>query len=1108
MDCRRRPALSALSVAIFRAIARFANETHSQQPQQHHNSPHRYDSTGPRLAFVILTALRARPCFFFLLPFLLLLPAVFLSTAANAQQQGSTCSDLNRTIFPWYLGRADNHVYICDGSAFQTLLTATESPMQIGLGTTSPGAGLDVQFPETTVSGVAIGTRYQQTLTAAANGDNLTAVTISPTFVNGSYTGVKNNGLIVASGNVGIGTTAPAAVLDAWAGGASQMQVTSSKVAFNTIGDLGGQLNVSTTGTTRWAFTSTGSLRYFANSPTTTIPLYIAGASGQTADLQEWQNSIATPLAGITASGGAYFTGNVGIGSTAPVSSLDLSQKTDAVALPAGTVGQRPGSPVNGMLRYDSSGTPALEAYVNGAWESLITATGGTSALTLGASASATNPQRSGDATTGLFSAASGTVSIASAGTDVMDVAPTGPNILGTITSGSYSVGYRINGNNAVWQDATNFNLAVGATAFPTTISQSGGGNNGKYNVAVGYQALNADTTGSFNTAVGYSLLVNTTGYGNTATGYEALDANTAGYQNTAVGVYALRANITGYNNVALGDQVLYTNTTGAANTAIGTQALYANTTGQYNTAVGLSALGSNTIGVNNTALGYQAGYDVTTGGHNVIIGDYSTTGVGITTGSNNILIGQNLQELTQTSSNQLDIGNLIFATGLGSGTTMSTGNVGIGTASPSEKLSVASNGASMAPIGLHDTQASGDVYFIDNGYPAVGVFGIRDSNLGQTVLALKGGSVGIGTNAPPAKLSLQGDDEVLRITSALGGNRYYSIGRNSSSGRLYLNAAESGYGGYEFAVYPNGGSANTTAFIVSSSGKAGVGSSVNPSGNFEISNPAAASTDTRYLYLNRSAGNYGYSFDIDDQSSGKMFLQTVVNGSVINLMTFAGASGGSSNPIGIGTTSPANALDVNGSLAIGSYAGTATGASNELIVSGSVGIGSTAPVASLDLSQKTDAVALPAGTTGQRPGSPANGMLRYNSTVPQVEAYYGGAWNALGGGGGGGGGAISAPVTVPIRVITAAGAVTVSATTDYYICVNKTSGAATTVNLPASPATGLMYIIKDCKGDAATNNITVTPASGTIDGASAFVMSTNYQALGVTYNGTQWNTQ
>lgn len=61
----------------------------------------------------------------------------------------------------------------------------------------------------------------------------------------------------------------------------------------------------------------------------------------------------------------------------------------------------------------------------------------------------------------------------------------------------------------------------------------------------------------------------------------------------------------------------------------------------------------------------------------------------------------------------------------------------------------------------------------------------------------------------------------------------------------------------------------------------------------------------------------------------------------------------------------------------------------------GKVGIGSSTPVSSLDLSQKTDAINLPSGTSAQRP-SPVNGMLRYNSTVPQVEAYYSGAWNAL----------------------------------------------------------------------------------------------------------------
>jgi hypothetical protein len=89
-------------------------------------------------------------------------------------------------------------------------------------------------------------------------------------------------------------------------------------------------------------------------------------------------------------------------------------------------------------------------------------------------------------------------------------------------------------------------------------------------------------------------------------------------------------------------------------------------------------------------------------------------------------------------------------------------------------------------------------------------------------------------------------------------------------------------------------------------------------------------------------------------------------------------------------------------------------------------------------------------------------------------------------------------------RVVTAAGAVTV-ATTDYCVVVNKSAGAATAVNLPASPATGLTYIIKDGKRDAATNNITITPAAGNIEGAATYVINTNGGSAMIVYSGTEW---
>jgi hypothetical protein len=47
----------------------------------------------------------------------------------------------------------------------------------------------------------------------------------------------------------------------------------------------------------------------------------------------------------------------------------------------------------------------------------------------------------------------------------------------------------------------------------------------------------------------------------------------------------------------------------------------------------------------------------------------------------------------------------------------------------------------------------------------------------------------------------------------------------------------------------------------------------------------------------------------------------------------------------------------------------------------------------------------IPAGTTAERPVSPVNGQIRYNTTTGQFEGYQGGAWGQLGGGATGGGG-------------------------------------------------------------------------------------------------------
>lgn len=64
---------------------------------------------------------------------------------------------------------------------------------------------------------------------------------------------------------------------------------------------------------------------------------------------------------------------------------------------------------------------------------------------------------------------------------------------------------------------------------------------------------------------------------------------------------------------------------------------------------------------------------------------------------------------------------------------------------------------------------------------------------------------------------------------------------------------------------------------------------------------------------------------------------------------------------------------------------------------------GNTTLDASLDVNgaasfNTTSAVKIPVGTTGQRPGTPVAGQMRYNSTLDQAEIYSGTDWKAVGG--------------------------------------------------------------------------------------------------------------
>lgn len=98
-----------------------------------------------------------------------------------------------------------------------------------------------------------------------------------------------------------------------------------------------------------------------------------------------------------------------------------------------------------------------------------------------------------------------------------------------------------------------------------------------------------------------------------------------------------------------------------------------------------------------------------------------------------------------------------------------------------------------------------------------------------------------------------------------------------------------------------------------------------------------------------------------------------------------------------------------------------------------------------------------------------------------------------------------TAPCTGVINITQkAAGNYTVLVT-DKILQKTAITGGGDTITLPNSLKDGRRIVIIDASGTAGTNNITVTPAAGTINGAASFVMNTNYSSIEVTSDGTNW---
>jgi hypothetical protein len=271
----------------------------------------------------------------------------------------------------------------------------------------------------------------------ARNGDATTGLFSAATSTVSVAVGGVEAMRVISTGSVGIGTSSPLSQLDNTVNSATGLISNLFTVRSTGTYPVNFMNVISTFGLSETDFNgnaislrgsdlqlrNTGSITGILSNQASSLPVNIQGS------VLTFKTATSTSSVSFNEAMRITGSGSVGIGTTAPLVSLDMASLHDAIALPVGTTGQRPTTGVaNGDIRYNSSGTGAVEAYINSNWQSLL-AGSLSSGLILGTSASVTNPQRSGDVTTGLFSPAISTVAVSAAGTQELTVTNTGVGI-------------------------------------------------------------------------------------------------------------------------------------------------------------------------------------------------------------------------------------------------------------------------------------------------------------------------------------------------------------------------------------------------------------------------------------------------------------------------------------------------------------------------------------------------------------------------------------------------------------------------------------------------------------------------------------------------------
>ena len=385
---------------------------------------------------------------------------------------------------------------------------------------------------------------------------------------------------IDSSGNVGIGTTSPGALMELkHASGAARLILNSGDLGVNdtnVIGEIDFHNSDASTDiagvTASIKNVAEGTFANFANSAITFQTNYNV------------RPAVLVERMRISAGG------NVGIGTTAPDSKLTVKDSFDNSATGAelytGGLEVINTSAVVGSYSQLKLGNRGEDPATDGRFLKSITNANNNHSFALGAFAAGTETEH-------LRVLQNGNVGI---GTTTPTAAL---QVVGDVHAGLSNTG---TGCNFIGSGAGESNSGINSSGFGY---QSLYQNTGLGNTASGYQSL-YQNTGIFNTASGYRPLYQNTGSFNTATGYQPL------YQNE------------GWSNTATGYQALYGNT-GSNNTAIGYRAGYHQSGGNValRTASTSTFIGSTTRGVNvSTLTGTTGAFNALINNASVNIGD------------------------------------------------------------------------------------------------------------------------------------------------------------------------------------------------------------------------------------------------------------------------------------------------------------------------------------------------------------------------------------------------------------------------------------------------------------------------------------------------------